>query len=117
MNGPAILCLGNDASLLQTRTMVLQTRFGVSHCSTPSEAAARWPGCPFEVIVLCHTLSDREFDEAERYAQQRTPPAHLLALQAVRPVHSSRSARAVRNLDGPEPLLRAVTELIRASQA
>lgn len=115
MKGPSILCLGNDLALLQTRKLVLETQFDVKHCSNAKEAIQLWPACPFELLVLCHTLSDEECAAAEAYADSRTPAAHLLALQAGRSAFSKR-ARILRNLDGPEPLLNAVRELLRCSE-
>lgn len=112
MTGPLILCLGNDLTLLSTRKMVLETQFSAIHCSTLEEAVTQWPECPFDVLILCHTLSDKECTAAEQYAETRTPASQLLVLHAGGAIHSSRAC-VLRNLDGPEPLLKTIHQLLQ----
>lgn len=113
MTGPQILCLGRDVSLLKTRHLVLQTQFHATYCGGVHEAQQRWPGCPFDVLVLCHTLTAQDFKQAEEYAAQRTPPAALLLLDATNRTLATPFVHSIRNLDGPAPLLRAVSSLLR----
>lgn len=117
MTGPHILCLGKDTSLLQTRLLVLQTRYLATYCVDVREAKFRWPGCPFDVLVLCHTMADEEIELAEAYAAERKPAASLLMMQTGLRTGSSRVLRAVRNLEGPEPLLRAIQDALQERPA
>ena len=92
---PAILCIGEDRRLLETRGMLLR---GISGCvilaSSQELFTVQEEG--FSLVLLCHTLSVEQYASCLAYIRERWQGAQVIRIKAM-----SKSFR-----DGPE---RAVT--------
>jgi hypothetical protein len=65
----------------------------------------------FDLLVLCHTLSQMEFDAAIDIAQSMWPSIQLLAISTPSSTHSDRVA-IVDSLAGPTSLFRSISALL-----
>lgn len=107
-----IVCFGRDPTLLQTRQAVLSRHFHVTAVDT-LEAMQKLT-CSFDVIVLCHTLSEVDHQQAITFLRNCCPHAGIVALIVLEAGHCSQgSQHIVRGLDGPEALIAAVYATLR----
>jgi hypothetical protein len=113
----SIVLIGHDEHLLETRQWVLQTR-GYQVVSVPKVSAIRTipPSDPVRLVVLCHTLSDRERKASVAAACSRWPGVKLLTL-AAEPGRAPTGilGQLLHTMDGPAKLLALVSELIGSS--
>jgi hypothetical protein len=112
---PRVLCFSRDQSLLETRGAVLATRYQTVTVMSVEEIYALQPDIQFDVVVLCHSLSDTDCDVASAIARQWWPQAKILGLATSRSGCSTSADGVVQTADGPCALLRAVDSLIRPS--
>ena len=112
--GPLLLCLSQDPTLLATRSLVLATRYRVCAVSVLGDLEALPTSCAFQLLVLCHTLTVDECAWSLCVALRRWPDIKVLSLtQTV-----SESAPCERDLTvaasrGPDILLQCVADLIQ----
>ena len=113
MNFPAhILCFGRNPVLLATRCAVLAKQYRVVSVESLQEVAEVTSAEPFDVVLLCHTLSPEECRVSREIVHHRWPGAKLLALTSGGPgCKDSQTDRDLSSLEGPRALLRAVHDL------
>ena len=77
----SVLSFSRDATLLMTRTLLLQ-RAGctVVGASNLTEFRALLRSQPFELILLCQSISAEECDAAASYGREYAPSARLLLM-------------------------------------
>lgn len=83
MNSHArVLVVSRDEMLLRTREMILGAFFAVRGAGRFSEARALLINDNFDLIVLCHSLTDDECERLARMARDRSPRPLILAMSA-----------------------------------
>ena len=91
MNSHArVLVVSRDEMLLRTRQMILGAFFRVEGAGRFSEARAMLITKPFDLIVLCHSLTANECEQLAMLARKQNPRPQVLAM--------SSSSRATVNL-------------------
>ena len=116
LNQTSILMYGHDQHLLATRQWVLQSRgyrvLTVEHLSAIG-SIPQTP--PVKLLLLCHSVTQREGDAAIALATARWPEIQRLALVA----DSGRAPAGIlgqllHTMDGPAKLISMVGELLNA---
>jgi hypothetical protein len=94
-SAPVILCVGEDADLLDTRTLLLQSIGAEVHCcaawrilqaaqpESGDEALLSMDNIRFDLIVLCHTIEPAAARKIARMARRRLPSCRTLLLQPI----------------------------------
>ena len=111
---PSILLYGRDASLLDSRSLVLQyPGYRVECILESAELGQRLRLSPLDLLILCHTLSPLESEAAIAATKLRQPWAVVLALTAadLAPDLQSRVA-SMSSRQGPAQLLKVVELLL-----
>ena len=111
---PAILCIGEDLQLLETRAAVLR-KVGAEVKWANSFDALRFAepqAC--DLIVLCHTVKDADAERISALARRRRPPSLILQLT---PLAACRHNRPGVFCDAiadatPDALIPTVSELL-----
>lgn len=75
-----VLVVSRDEMLLRTREMMLGAYFDVQRAGRPSEAKALIQGTTFNLIVLCHSLTNEECEDLVRLTQNQNPRPKVLAM-------------------------------------
>ncbi len=110
---PNILCLSQNLLLLETRRAVLARRYDVVSIATVDEMIRLAPERPFDVVLLCHTISKEDCHYASEFARRRWPGTKILALTSdSASCVAEHPDRVVPGLDGPVALLNAIRDLI-----
>lgn len=111
-----VVCLGKDRRLLETRRALLASRYETLVLGSAQELAALDPSfCP-DLLVLCHTLSERESEEASELAHRKWPRIKILTMTTH--FRGSRPGDAiVVSSEGPAHLLSRVQELMRQNHS
>lgn len=114
MNSHArVLVVSRDEMLLRTRKMILGAFFVVHGAGRSSEAKALLKTETFDLIVLCHSLSNDECEQIAAIARRRNARSLILAMTS-----SSRSIMkpwADRQLGvdvGPYGLVKKCAEML-----
>lgn len=110
----SVLMYGHDAHLLESRKWVLESRGYRVHTIQRLTELNHIPAShPVSLIVLCHTLTFDESDEAVTRASGRWPGLKRLHLVADNSRYPSQVlGQVMHTLDGPARLIRMVTELV-----
>jgi len=83
MNSHArVLVVSRDEMLLRTREMILGAFFAVRGAGRFSEARALLTNNNFDLVVLCHSLSDDECERLAGIARDQTPRPLILGMSA-----------------------------------
>ena len=83
---PKILLIGNDFWLLATRAALL-TKTGVSTvCCNPTEMQTGLEREMFDLVALCHSLSEESARKAVMYVHQRWPEAKIFLVESSVPL-------------------------------
>jgi hypothetical protein len=107
----AILLVGEDLQLLATRGAVLRKVDADVDLGRPEEAAARMAARRYDLLVLCHTLREKDAEAITLMARQGWPGIQIL--QIVRERWMEKPMRVgVAALSTPEP--RRLMERTRA---
>jgi DNA-binding response OmpR family regulator len=90
MNSKAsVLVVSRDEMLLRSRSMILGAFFDVRGAGRPSEAKALIQGTTFNLIVLCHSLTNEECEDLVRLTRNQSPRPKILAMngssQSIKP--------------------------------
>jgi len=112
-NGAHILVVSRDHMLLQTRALILGAYFQVEAAGWVPEAEAAMGKQPFDLIVLCYSLSDDEYRKMAELCRSQNPPPKVLTLNATnngRPRDGGDGEFAVEQ--GPYELLKKTAELV-----
>ncbi len=112
-----ILTIGNDISLLHTRGLVLEKTGSPVYCELPESALARLQTEFFEVIVLCHTISESEKAAIRRQTSYFWPLSKIVAVEvsAISSTADDESDICIPWQRGPQALIDAVIPLLRQS--
>ena len=110
---PSILVYGRDPSLLDTRRWVLEKAgYRVLSAQTLAEAERIASTEPISLLVLCHSLTTQDCQDALAAANMLQPEMRRLLISANTPVCSHEHKDFVlRAFDGPSALIAAVQEL------
>ena len=114
----AVLCVGQEARLLEIRSAVLRTRFATVTQSLVPDLRESLTQRPFDLMVLCHTLSEVECAEAAMLFLAANPDAAIVAMYTNHTAFCPTAADAcVPSLAGPERMFHAVESLQYRGQA
>lgn len=75
-----ILLVSRDLMVLQTRKLMLGAYFEVSAAGRVLEADMFLAGRPFDLIILCYTLTEHDCEKIVDAVQRRSPRAKVLML-------------------------------------
>jgi len=112
-NGAHVLLVSRDQMLLQTRALILGAYFQVESAGRVSEAEAAMAKIPFNLVVLCYSLTDAEYQKLIELCRSQTPQPRILALNAPnngRPRPGSDAEYAIEQ--GPYELLKKAAEVL-----
>src|SRR5271163_2692764 len=76
----AILLLGEDLRLLATRAAVLCRLDADVDLGRPKEFSTRMAERPYDLLVLCHTLRDKDAEAINLLARQQWPEVQILQI-------------------------------------
>jgi DNA-binding NtrC family response regulator len=83
MNSNArVLVVGRDEMLLRTRLMILGAFFEVKGAGRSSEAVPLIQNDAFDLVVLCHSLTNAECEQLAALAHDQNPRTRILAMSA-----------------------------------
>ena len=108
-----ILMYGRDAQLLQSRLLVLESRgFRVSPIYDLAHIDEALISKSFDLLVLCHTLTNDDCGRMLAVASTRWPRMKTLILTAgASGCHSKMMVEVFDILDGPSRLISTVTKM------
>lgn len=115
MNPSSIIIFGQDASLMETRSWLLEDAGHlVTRVMTSSELQRAILSRQHELLILCHSLSTQEYADSLVLAFPLLPTILLYpgALSSVPP----QGVAVVNTFDGPASLLRAVKSMLNESR-
>lgn len=110
---PKILLAGNDFRLLGTRAAVLGRTGASVVCCSAVEASGIISTERFDLVVLCHTLSDQEAERMIGVIQRRWPGTRIL--QVVSDLWRDKfysDSNVTRTTTEPSRLIRCTRELL-----
>lgn len=112
-----VLTVGNDTSLLHTRSLVLEKTGSTVCCTQPEPALALLQKEFFEVVVLCHTVSQRDRVALCKQIGQLWPSSRIVTVGVSA---FSSSSDDVPDISvpwqlGPQALIDVVTPLLQQS--
>ena len=109
----SILVYGRDPSLLDTRRWVLERAgYRVLTAQTLEEARHLAATDPISVLLLCHSLSAQDYENALAVADSIRPEMRRLLITANTHLCTGRSEDHILSaFDGPRALIAAVQEL------
>ncbi len=110
---PQVLVVSRDAMLLQTRQLILGAFFSVQGASRIREAGELISSRPYDLIILCYTLTPEECRSIIGLAAKQKRPARVLMLtpngiEAAGPVPGD----AIMSEAGPYYLLKKSAEML-----
>lgn len=110
----SVLMYGHDAHLLESRKWVLESRGYRIHIIQRLTELNHIPATPaVSLVVLCHTLTPHESDEAVTRTSARWPGIKHLHLVADSSRYASQVlGQVMHTLDGPARLIHMVSELV-----
>jgi hypothetical protein len=113
---PKILLIGDDFRLLATRAALLIKTGASTVCCNAAEMQRDLEGESFDLVVLCHSLSEEHAQKAVAFVRQRWPEAKIFLIESSVPLDKTFDGVA---LDGmvsstPSTLLAQIRELLAA---
>jgi hypothetical protein len=115
----AILCIGEDEQLLETRALLLRSTGAEVWCSTSGQILKfveqkTFGQKVFDLIVLCHTVKKDVAFQITESAHHNLPPSRVLQLEPISAESKDRTGVAFDAVVVVEPasLLRAATQLL-----
>ena len=110
---PRVLCFGQDTVLGETRRAVFEHRYDAVFVGSLEQLAFLAAGAPFDVIVLCHTLSLEQRLSCLELARDVWPQAGVVSV-ATRSTHGQTEfGSVVLGLDGPAALLNCIQQVLQ----
>ncbi len=79
-NGAHVLLVSRDRMLLQTRALILGAYFHVESAAGVAEAEAAVGKIAFDLVVICHSLSEAEYRTLIQLCERQTPRPRILSL-------------------------------------
>jgi hypothetical protein len=115
---PRLLCYGHDDMLLFTRKCILERDFSAEICSGLTWLEEMLAQGPVDIVVVCHSVPDRECDRVIELSRAAWPEVKILVLQeATHGDCSLHSDGTMENLEGPPALLHEVHTLLGIAAA
>jgi hypothetical protein len=119
MTRPArVICFSRDERLLETRGWVLDKHFDAAKVSSVAEIENLKNGEAFDLLILCHSLSEDDCRQACAIARRAWPAIKILGLSSEAsspPCLPPISDQVISALDGPQLLLRKATDMLGAT--
>jgi DNA-binding response OmpR family regulator len=114
MNSHArVLVVSRDEMLLRSRQMILGAFFCVEGAGRFTEARALLNAKPFDLIVLCHSLTPNECEQLALLARKQIPRPQVLAMSASSPASTGSWADKQLGVDaGPYGLVKKCAEML-----
>jgi hypothetical protein len=114
MNSHArVLVVSRDEMLLRTREMILGAFFAVRGAGRSSEAKTLLTNYRFDLIVLCHSLTNDECERLAMIAHEQNPRCLILAMTATSRAVMKPWADKQLGVDaGPYGLLKKCAEMV-----
>lgn len=110
---PQVLLVSRDAMLLQTRQLILGAFFRARTAGRVREAEELISTYPFDLIILCYTLTEAECRRViDAAADQKRQSRILILTPAGHPPADSGSGDAMMTESGPYYLLKKSAELL-----
>ena len=102
---PAVLCIGQDRRLLESRALVIRRRF---NCTTANDLhdVQSLTSEHFSLVVLCHSLDALEYRMCVDFVRSRWPEAPIIRITSVLLVQADEPELAISNQ--PADLLQAL---------
>jgi hypothetical protein len=112
-NGAHVLVVSRDQMLLQTRTLILGAYFQVVPAGRLAEAEAAMAKITFELVIVCHSVPDDEFEKLIRLCQRQDPVPRILILNVVGNGHPRPGGDGEMTTEhGPYELLKKTAEMV-----
>jgi DNA-binding NtrC family response regulator len=110
----SVLVFGRDYQLVHTRSLILEKAgFRVRTAASLPDLHQLLAEPTMDVMLLCHSLSTEECDQALALTQQRWPRIHTISLTSGSSGCNSEPIDAVMNaVDGPAKLIQEVSRHI-----
>jgi hypothetical protein len=110
-----ILLVGNDFRLLTTRAAVLARTMANVVCCNTAEAAQTLQNESFDLVVLCHSLTEKQISETTEMTHLRLPTARILRVISDISQEWPRGGPAfdATSSSDPDGLIRRTSELLR----
>jgi DNA-binding NtrC family response regulator len=114
MNSHArVLVVSRDEMLLRTREMILGAFFAVRGAGRFSEARTLLTNHRFDLIVLCHSLTNDECERLAMIAHEQNPRCQILGMTATSRAGMKTWADKQLGVDaGPYGLLKKCAEMV-----
>lgn len=112
---PRVLCFSQDRVLGTTRRAILQRQYDAVFVDNLQDLAALTTGVPFDVIVLCHTLSLDERIACFEVAQSAWPSARFVSITTRSRGGQPVKGAEVGGLEGPQALLSCVQQTLEST--
>ena len=109
----SILCFGNDHILVETRQRILSNAgFQSRRAETLEELHLCFESSAVDLLLICHSSTLAEREEAKHLAKRQAIPALILLLHTGVPSTTDEAQAGFDSRQGPTALLRAVDELL-----
>jgi CheY-like chemotaxis protein len=86
---PKILLIGNDFRLLATRAALLAKTGASTVCCNPAEVQKDLEGEMFDLVVLCHSLSEEDARKVVALVHQRWPEVKVFLIESSVPLEKT----------------------------
>ena len=112
-NGAHVLVVGRDQMLLQTRALILGAYFQVEPAGRIPEAEAAMAKVNFDIVILCHSLSNDDYRKMLDLCKRQAPNPRILTLGAANNGHPKAGGDGEFTQDyGPYELLKKTAEMV-----
>jgi hypothetical protein len=116
-----IVAIGNDANLLRSRGLILQTIYSPVPCLVPEEALPLLQREIVHVLVLCHTLPPLQVARFTELALEKSQGCHIVFMQRLASANSGTPKRiadlpAMTICCGPSAMHRTIQYLLDSEQ-
>ena len=110
---PAILLIGEDEFLLETRAAVLRTTGAEMVCTDVSSALSRFQKNNYDLALLCHSIPGPVCQTLIDVIRQNWPSTRILLVSAIRNWEQVESGDGVETCTpNPERLIQRTIELL-----
>lgn len=106
------VCFSHDANLLETRRLLLAPRFNSFSVCDLQELASFANQGPVHLLVLCHTIPEKECMLAIKTVRATSPDVKVMTFASVFSPKSCHGDVVIGTLDGPAIFLRKADELV-----
>jgi hypothetical protein len=112
----SVLRFGHNLMLLETRQWILEKRFLSVYVTSLSDLKRVVDGGGFDLLILCHSLSRRDFREAADLVHDICPRLKLFGLSSDTTVWGPLlSDQVMVGMDGPRVLLQMAQETLHSN--